>query len=249
MLMNAARKGDEGGKRRYKPPHSVNTVTLGDLLDRSGRDALSSQQLEMLKTDRKASEDVTIYYSGKLDLLCKRCVSIVGTREASREGYSRASKLARELVSAGVVVVSGLAHGIDEAAHCSAIENGGRTVGVIGTPLTKAYPAEHTELQETIWRDHLLLTPFAPGGVVYKSNFPLRNRIMAALSDATVIVEASDTSGTLHQAAECHRLGRWLFIMRAVTEDKSLQWPAKFLNKPKTRALVATEEILQRIGV
>jgi DNA processing protein len=71
---------------------------------------------------------------------------------------------------------------------------------------------------------------------------------MAALSDATVIVEASDTSGTLHQAAECHKLGRWLFIMKAVAEDTSLSWPAKFLKYPKVAALSSTEEIFSALG-
>jgi hypothetical protein len=71
---------------------------------------------------------------------------------------------------------------------------GGRTVAVIGTPLSKAYPAEHAASQERIWREHLLLTPFREGATVFRSNFPIRNRVMAAVSDATVIIEASDTS-------------------------------------------------------
>ena len=72
---------------------------------------------------------------------------------------------------------------------------------------------------------------------------------MAAISDATVIVEASDTSGTLHQAAECQRLGRWLFVMRAVAEDKSLAWPSKFLKYPKVAVLSSTEEIFPILGM
>jgi DNA processing protein len=70
---------------------------------------------------------------------------------------------------------------------------------------------------------------------------------MAALSDATVIVEASDTSGTLHQAAECQRLGRWLFILKSVAEDRSLQWPARFIGKPFVEVLSKTEDLLSRI--
>jgi DNA processing protein len=72
---------------------------------------------------------------------------------------------------------------------------------------------------------------------------------MAAISDATVIVEATDTSGTLHQAAECHRLGRWLFIMKAVADDETLSWPRKFLKYPKVMVLSATAEISSALGI
>ena len=146
-----------------------------------------------------------------------------------------------------MVVVSGLALGIDTAALASAIQHHGRVAAVIGTPLSKAYPAENGPLQERIWREHVLLTPFAEGETVFRSNFPKRNRVMAAVSDATVIVEASDTSGTLHQAAECQRLGRWLFIMRSVAEDRALKWPASFLGKSNTAVLDRTEEIVTAI--
>jgi DNA processing protein len=72
---------------------------------------------------------------------------------------------------------------------------------------------------------------------------------MAALSDATVIIEASDTSGTLHQAAECHKLGRWLFITKTVAENPSLAWPKKFLSYPKVAVLSNTEEIFSALGI
>src|SRR5258708_15751638 len=89
----------------------------------------------------------------------------------------------------------------------------------MGRPIDKAYPAENAELQQTIYAHHLLLSPFRNGAPVFKSNFPVRNRIMAAISDATVIIEASDTSGTLHQASECVKLNRWLFIAQSVLDD------------------------------
>jgi DNA processing protein len=145
------------------------------------------------------------------------------------------------------VVTSGLAKGVDTAALSAAIDAGGRVVAVIGTPLEKMYPAENAALQEAIYRDHLLVSPFPAGEQVYPSNFPKRNRVMAALSDASVIVEASDTSGTLHQAAECQRLGRWLFIMRAVAEDEDLKWPSKFIGKPKVAVLSTTSDVLRAV--
>jgi DNA processing protein len=126
--------------------------------------------------------------------------------------------------------------------------SGGRVAAVIGTPLDKAYPAENAELQHDIYRRHLLMTPFCVGERVFRSNFPTRNRVMAAISDATAIIEASDTSGTLHQAAECVRLGRWLFIAKSVVDDPQLTWPARFLGQPKVRVLVSTSDILDAIG-
>lgn len=171
-------------------------------------------------------------------------VSIVGTREVSDEGRARARRLAKELATAGIVVVSGLARGIDTAAHMGAIEAGGRTIAVIGTPLDKAYPIENADLQKDIYDHHLLVSPFKIGEPVFKGNFPKRNRVMAALSDATVIIEASDTSGTLHQAAECQRLGRWLFIVQSLVENHDLTWPQKFLAGHKTRVLSSTKSIL-----
>jgi DNA processing protein len=86
-----------------------------------------------------------------------------------------------------VIVVSGLAAGIDTAALGGAIQHHGRVTAVIGTPLSKAYPAANGQLQERIWREHLLLSPFAEGEAVFRSNFPKRNRVMAAVSDATVL--------------------------------------------------------------
>jgi predicted Rossmann fold nucleotide-binding protein DprA/Smf involved in DNA uptake len=147
----------------------------------------------------------------------------------------------------GIVVVSGLAKAVDTAALTSAIENGGSTVAVIGTPLDKAYPAENSRLQENIYQGHLLLTPFEVGERTFKGNFPKRNRVMAAISDATVIVEASDTSGTLHQAAECGRLGRWLFIMKSILDDDRVSWPHDFIGKPKVAVLNSSQDIIDAI--
>ncbi|WP_110780321.1 DNA-processing protein DprA [Rhodopseudomonas faecalis] len=208
---------------------------------------LADRQLDFLR-NASPSREVAIYYAGELDLLDGPTVSIVGTREVSDDGWRRASQLARDLARTRVTVVSGLAKGVDTAALQSAIDNQGRVVAVIGTPLDKAYPAENSELQQHIYKHHLLISPFRNGERVFKSNFPARNRVMAAISDATVIVEASDTSGTLHQAAECVRLNRWLFIMRAVAENGSLSWPQQFLKHPKVAVLSSTDEIVAAIG-
>jgi DNA processing protein len=193
------------------------------------------------------SGDLKLYFAGDLSLLSRPCVAIVGTRKVSDAGAKRARRLARELVQRGVVVVSGLAHGVDTCAHTGAIEHGGDTVAVIGTPLEKAYPADNADLQETIYRDHLLVSQFAPGERTFKSSFPQRNRLMAALCDATVVIEAGESSGTLHQAWECIRLGRWLFVARSVVEDPSLEWPEKARAYSTTVPLDSVDDICTRI--
>ena len=253
--MTLARKKQEfptgrrsGGK--YTPPINTRSAWLRDVLHTAQRGSLTGRQLDIFRSDDVGqAEDLKLYYSGDMTLVARPCVSIVGTREATHKGAARASRLASELVRLGVVIVSGLARGIDAAAQSSAIESGGSTIAVIGTPLTMASPSENAPLQELIWRKHLLISPFPEGRPVYKANFPQRNRVMAAISDATVIVEASDTSGTLHQAAECHKLGRWLFIMKAVAEDETLSWPKKFLKHPKVAVLSATDEIASALGI
>jgi DNA protecting protein DprA len=249
LSMHSAREHSTRGRtknRRYSPPCETASVSLGELVRGTGRSALRPQQVTLL-TGRRDDPDATIFYAGAIGLLKRPAVSIVGTREVTEEGRGRARRLARELARAGVVVVSGLARGVDTAAHLGALEETGNTVAVIGTPLDKAYPIENAELQEEIYQRHLLLTPFPRGERVYPSNFPKRNRVMAAVTDATVIVEASDTSGTLHQAAECGQLGRWLFIMKSVVENPHLAWPAKFIGKDRVAVLSSTTEILDAI--
>jgi DNA processing protein len=169
----------------------------------------------------------TLYAAGDPALARTPSVSIVGSRKATVNGLRRAERLARILVDREVAVVSGLADGIDTAVHRAAIDHGGRTVAVLGTPLDEVYPRKNEALQHLIMRDHLAVSQFAPGTPTTRKNFPLRNRTMALLSDATAIIEARDGSGSLHQAWEAIRLGRPLFITQTSVDDRSLSWPAE----------------------
>jgi DNA processing protein len=157
-------------------------------------------------------------------------VSIIGSRKASAHGLNNARGLAAWLVRQGAVVVSGLADGVDAAAHKGAIDARGKTIAVIGTPLDKVYPAKNRQLQTRLMRAHLVLSQFPSGHAVHPRNFPMRNRTMALLSHATIIVEAADDSGALHQGWEALRLGRPLFVLERLTKDPKLSWPAKFLH-------------------
>lgn len=156
-------------------------------------------------------------------------VSVVGTREVSDEGRRRAVRLVRFLVQHRVVVVSGLAAGVDAVAHTTAIELGGRTIAVIGTGIDVVFPRQNAALHARIATEHLLLSQFPPGTPVGKTRFPQRNRTMALIAHATVIIEAGDSSGTLSQGWEALRLGRPLFVLRSVVENTSLKWPSEMV--------------------
>lgn len=173
----------------------------------------------------------TLFAAGNIGLLTSGGlrVSVVGTREPTKEGLDRTRALALELVRRGIVVVSGLAKGVDTMAHRTAIENRGHTIAVLGTPLDIAYPVENRELQLLIMREHLAVSQFPSGMHVGQKAFPMRNRTMALLSDATVIIEAGEGSGTLHQGWEALRLGRPLLLMESLVARTDLEWPAEML--------------------
>ena len=175
-----------------------------------------------------------LYYKGDIGLLeAPKKISIVGARKATDEGRARARALAKLLTKEGFVIVSGLAAGIDTEAMQSTIKHGGHLIGVIGTPINEYYPKENKPLQDEVAQKHLLLShvpffkyskqPFA----TKKFYFPERNAVMAAVSDATVIVEASETSGTLTQARACMEMGRKLFILKSCFES-GLKWPRSY---------------------
>jgi DNA processing protein len=175
-----------------------------------------------------------LYFQGNWDLAETRAVAVVGTRKPTDEGLSRTRSLAKQLVADGFTIVSGLAEGVDTAAHKTAIECGGQTIAVIGTPLGHVYPRSNAELQERIARDYLLISQVplkryeAQNFKVNRFFFPERNKTMAALTEATIIVEAGETSGTLVQARAAIKQGRKLFILNSCFERTDLKWPRQY---------------------
>lgn len=222
-----ARKTGRGRASGYTPPIDVQRIGTADFFD------------------PKFHEKVPVLFgAGNRSLLSLPSVAIVGSRKTSAEGRKRAHQLARDLFRRDIVVMSGLAEGIDEAAHVAALELGGRTIAVIGTPLERAYPASHAELQERIYREHLLLSPFEPGTPTYPGSFPVRNRVMARLALATVVIEAGDTSGSLHQVIESVKVGRPVFIARSIVDDPTLSWPARFLPEKVVHILESSSQVI-----
>ena len=182
-----------------------------------------------------------LYYQGWWDLVNSRCVAVVGTRQPSDDGIRRAQQLVRDLVKDDFTIVSGLAAGIDRVAHETAIARGGRTIAVLGTPLSRSYPAENRELQKQIARNFLVISqvPVCRYGrqtsLVNRMFFPERNITMSALTEATIIVEAGETSGTLIQARAAIQQRRKLFILESNFRDERLTWPKKYLDKGAIR--------------
>lgn len=152
-----------------------------------------------------------------------RRVSVIGSRKASPDALRRTRKLVRALVRHEIIVTSGLAAGVDTAAHRQAIASGGRTVAVLGTPVNRVYPKENADLYAEIVRAHAAVSQFPLGTQTRRGHFPQRNRTMALLSAATVIVAASEGSGTFYQAREALRLGRDLLVMESLVSRGVLE--------------------------
>jgi DNA processing protein len=184
---------------------------------------------------REAIEPLELlYFRGWWDLVAAPSVAVVGTRKPSRLGEERAAKMARLLVKDGYTVVSGLARGIDTVALNTALQEGGRVIAVIGTPICDSYPPENASLQERIAREFLLISQ-VPVCRYYSQSiqqnrlfFPERNKTMSALTLGTVIIEAGETSGTLTQAQAAIKQGRKLFILDNCFLDDHLTWPKRF---------------------
>ena len=155
-----------------------------------------------------------LHVAGRADLLSRSSVAVVGSRGASDEGLRVAAAVARALVHLGEVVVSGLALGVYAAAHRAAVACGGETVAVIGTELGRAYPRENAALQECLYRQHLLVSPFAPGTPTRPANFPIRNRVAGPAERGDGAVAAGEKSGTHHQVRECLAVGRAVLVSR-----------------------------------
>lgn len=195
----------------------------------SRRTWISSEELlgALSEIEQKYAPE-RLFVSGKIELpLPHPRVAIIGTRKPSAEGLRIASRLSRTLAQQGVIIVSGLALGIDTAAHTAAIEAGGRTIAVLGTPLSQTYPRENAELQSLIMRSHLAVSQFDEKHPTTRTNFVVRNRTMALIADASVIVESGEGGGSLHQGWEALRLGRPLFIHTREFAKPGLEWPRK----------------------
>jgi len=168
-------------------------------------------------------------------------VAVVGTRHPSPRGVEQATAIAAGLAERGTVVVSGLAEGIDTAAHTGALRAGGRTVAVIGTGQRKYFPAKNRVLQETIARDHAVISQFWPDGPPTKTSFPMRNAVMSGYAAATVVIEAAFKSGARMQARLALQHGRPVFLMKSLLEH---DWARGYAERPGCTVVESADEVL-----
>jgi DNA processing protein len=168
-------------------------------------------------------------YRGVLRADDARSVAVVGTREASVEGIERARRLASQLAEAGVTVLSGLARGIDTAAHQASLDAGGRTISVMGTGLRTIYPPENSHLAERIAATGALVSQFWPDSPPRTDTFPRRNIVMSGMGQGTVVVEASATSGAKMQARYALEHGKRVFLLSSLVRERP--WAQKYLER------------------
>ena len=175
-------------------------------------------------------------------------VAVIGARAASQEGLVAAYEIAFDLARAGVVVISGLARGVDSAAHRGALDGGGRTIAVLGTGIDVVYPAENTELSRRITESGLLVTEFPPGAAPEDWHFPRRNRIISGLSKAVVIVEAKEKSGSLITARLAADQGRDVMAVPG-TIIGGRNRGANALLRDGAKLVESAVDILQELGL
>lgn len=181
-----------------------------------------------------------VFVAGALAPADARAIAVVGARAASPAGVRVAAAIAEHLVDHAFTVVSGLATGIDHAAHTAALARGGRTLAVIGTGLRRTYPAHHQALQRRIAAECGVISQFWPDAPPTRRSFPMRNAVMSGLSLATVVVEASVTSGSRIQARLALEHGRPVFLLESLLEH---DWAREFASRPGARVIRSPEEI------
>ena len=189
-----------------------------------------------------------LYVRGRKALLQeKRTVALVGSRQASEEAKKNTERVAELLGRSGIIIVSGLAKGIDVTAHKSALEHHYNTIAVIGTNLNQYYPIENKEVQLEIEKKGLVVSQFSPATKTERWFFPLRNGVMSGLSLATVIMEAGETSGALKQADFAIKQGRQILIPSKALELKTITWPKKYVEQG-AQVVTSPKDIIQKLA-
>ena len=190
---------------------------------------------------------VLLYYRGTLPDFNNICsVSTVGTRSLTDYGRKNAFNISYDLACAGVLIVSGMAMGIDAVCHVGALSAGGKTVAVIGSGIDVCYPSQHLHLARAIVKNGCVMTEFAPGTQPSRYNFPKRNRIISGLSCATVVFEGEEKSGALITARYALEQKRSLFALPGNVGSKKSELP-NMLIKDKAKACTKAEDIISNL--
>jgi DNA processing protein len=186
-----------------------------------------------------------IFVRGTLAPADAKAIAVVGARQASPAGITAAKRIASHLTERGFTVVSGLAVGIDTAAHAAALAHGGRTLAVIGTGLRRTYPPQNAALQRRIAHEGAVISQFWPDAPPTKRSFPMRNAVMSGLTLATVVVEAGHTSGARLQARLALAQGRSVFLLESLLDQ---QWARECARRPGTHVVRRPAEIADTVA-
>lgn len=186
-----------------------------------------------------------LYYMGDLSLANMPSLAVVGSRKPTNYGIIVTERLVRDVASAGVVIVSGLAYGVDSIGHRKALEVGGKTIAVLGGGFDHIYPSEHQGLAEEIAEKGLLLSEYRPKMKATKYSFPTRNRIIAGLSDGVLITEASLKSGTIHTRDFALDYNRELFAVPGNIDSESSALTNETLKCGQGKLVTCANDILE----
>jgi DNA processing protein len=189
-----------------------------------------------------------LFHLGNLEPRDARSIAVVGTRGASEDGLKRAARMARDLVKHDVVIVSGLAKGIDTAAHTATLEAGGRTVAVMGTGIAvRVYPAENRPLaKKIVEQGGAILSQFWPKSPPARWTFPRRNVVTSGTSMGSVVIEASSTSGAKMQARIAAEHGKQVFLLRSLAATQP--WAAKMIADGRAVEVAELDDVIKRLG-
>jgi DNA processing protein len=185
-----------------------------------------------------------LFVAGRLKPDDARSVAVIGTRRPTTAGIAATREVASKLIDGGFTVVSGLAAGIDTAAHTSALEHKGRTIAVLGTGIRHAYPPQNAALQQHIAGTAALLSQFWPDDQPHRRNFPLRNAVTSGIALATVVIEATHTSGARIQARLALAQGRPVLLMARLLEQ---QWARDLATRPGTRVIQSADDVVPTV--
>ncbi|MGH2771441.1 MAG: DNA-processing protein DprA [Actinomycetota bacterium] len=187
-----------------------------------------------------------LFVKGEISKDDERAVAVVGTRRPSAQGLEQANRLAHELALQGVTVLSGLAAGIDTAAHQGALAAGGRTVAVMGTGILRIYPRANATLASRICRQGALVSQFWPDAPPTKRTFPMRNVVMSGMAVGTVVIEASATSGAKMQARLALDHGKKVFLIESLVMQQP--WAKKYAEHPNAIVVDSVDDILRVVA-
>ena len=237
---------DEHGQRTLSAANDTRRLLDDATADIAAWKAVGIRLLTVLDGDYPANLSAVhdrpplLFVAGSIKPDDNRSLAVIGSRTPSAAGIERAQTVAGHLADDGYTVISGLAAGIDTAAHTAALAHNARTIAVIGTGLKHSYPPENAALQETIVARSAVVSQFWPDTGPSRTSFPMRNAVMSGLALGTVVVEASHTSGARVQARLALAHGRPVFIARQLLDQ---DWARALAARPGTTVFGAPDEI------